>query len=296
MFSNQATCESGIEALPLEVVNYFSPQPETVSRKYSSYPAKASPCLLVEFTSCHDPVGVLERASQDIARALAAGFGSRIARLREEYTAGCSAEKPKLSSTAGDKLPISVQQIIAEKVSKIRTRVREDLGRDLRNIGQDWARNLRGSPYANDVAKVFGMDVGRGLGLDLGPEFRDLENGLVEEVNKDCSSGHIEGRVTGVVGKCDVGVSCLIRNQSNEQGSIETSEQAPQRSTQGNGTRFGISGARSLDFDEAFGSEYYLTKKTLNIRGTGLSILYLFQLPIEPITQIFFEMRIHLRF
>lgn len=262
MFSKQATCESGVEALPLEVINYFCPQPETASRKSSLFPTKVSPCVLVDFISCHDPEGLLERASQDIARALASGFGSRIARLREEYNAGCSAEKPKLSTAAGVKLPTSVQQIIAEKVSQIRTRVREDLGKDLRNIGQDWARNLGGSPYANDVAKVFGIDVGRGLGLDLGLEFRNLESGLVEEVNKECSAD-VEDRVIGGVGKCDVGASCPIRGQSYEQNSIGVSEQAPQMSSHGKGTRFVISGARSLDFNEADGIA----------RGTTLHLL-----------------------
>lgn len=271
MFSNQATCESGIEALPLEVVNYFSPQPETASRMSSSFPTKVSPCVLVEFTSCHDPEGLLERASQDIARALAAGFGSRIARLREEYNAGCSAEKPKLSTAAGVKLSTSVQQIIAEKASQIRTRVREDLGRDLRNIGQDWARNLGGSPYANDVAKVFGIDVGRGLGLDLGLEFLNLESGLVEEVNKECGVD-VEDRVIESVEKCDVGASCSIRGQSNEQNSIGVSEQAPQRSTLGKDTRFDLSGARCLDFNEAGDSENDVTRITLNARGTGLRL------------------------
>lgn len=280
MFSKQATCESGVAALPLEVLNYFR-QPETASRKSSLYLSKASPCALVEFTSCRDPEGLLERASQDIARALAAGFGGRIARLREEYTAGCSAEKPKLNTAAGIKLPTSVQQIIAEKVSQIRTRVREDLGKDLRNIGQDWARNLGESPYTNDVAKVFGIDVGRGLGLDLGLEFRNLESGLVEEVNRECSVG-IEERATS-----HVGASCLIRGQSNEQNSIDMSEQALQRSTQGKGARFVISGGRSLDFSEADGRENDLVGKALNLRGTELRLFYLEQLSAGPVNYVY---------
>lgn len=271
----QATCESGVKALPIEVVSYFSPQLETSSRKSSLHPAQVSPCVTVEFTSCHDPKVLLERASQDVARALATGFASRISRLREAYIAGCSAEKPKLSAAAGVRLPTSAQQIIADKISQIRTIVREDLGRDLRNIGQDWARNLGGSPYANDLAKVFGKDVGRGLGLDLGLEFKNLESGLVEEVSKECGV-NVEERVKGDVEMGDAGASCMIRGRSNEQNFGVLSEQEPQKSTQCKDTDFVISGNRSLDFNEIDGSANDSMRKTLPLRGTDFCLFNLY--------------------
>jgi len=267
--SKQATCESGVQALPLEVVNYFSPQVETSSGMSSLYPVQVCPCVTVEFTSCHDPKGLLERASQDVARALAAGFASRIARLREAYIAGCSAEKPKLNTTAGVRLSTSVQQIIADKVSQIRTRVREDLGRDLRNIGEDWARNLGGAPYANDLAKVFGIDVGRGLGLDLGLEFKDLESGLVEEVNKECGV-NVEERIRGGVEIGDMGASCMIRGRNIEQDFVDISDHEHQKSTQRKGTGFVISGNRSLDFNGIDGSANESIRKTLPLQGTDI--------------------------
>lgn len=245
---------------------------KTSSRKPSLYPAQVSPCITAEFTSCHDPKGLLERASQDVARALAAGFASRIARLREAYIAGCSAEKPKVSVASGVRLSTSVQQSIADKVSQIRTRVREDLGRDLRNIGQDWARNLGGAPYANDLAKVFGIDVGRGLGLDLGLELKNLESGLVEEVNKECGVDFGE-RVGGDVEMGDVGASCMIHGRSIEQNFIDVSEQECQKSTLCKGAGFVISGNRSLDFDEIDGSAKDSMRKTLPSRGTEIWLL-----------------------
>lgn len=244
-----ATCESGVETLPLEVVNYFSPQVETPSRKSSLYPVQVSTCVTVEFRSCHDPKGLLERTAQDVARALASGFASRISRLREAYTAGCSAEKPKLFTAAEVRLSTSVQQIIADKVSQIRARVQEDLGKDLRTIGEDWARNLGGTPYAKDLAKEFGIDVGRGLGLDLGLEFKDLENGLVEEVNKECAL-NVEDTAMRDVEVGGGGASCMIRGRSIDQAFVDISEQEHQKSTQRKGRGFVISGNQSLNLNE----------------------------------------------
>lgn len=60
----------------------------------------------------------------------------------------------------------------------------------------------------NDLVKVFGMDVGRGLGFDLGLEFKNLEFGFVEEVNKECNID-VGGKLV-VVDKNVVGVFCMI--------------------------------------------------------------------------------------
>nr|XP_024382462.1 uncharacterized protein LOC112285693 isoform X2 [Physcomitrium patens] len=273
-----ATCESGVESLPLEVVNYFSPQFERTSSISSVCAAKVSPCVLVEFSSNYELKSVLEKASQDIASVLASGFGSRMARLREEYIAGCSAEKPKFTNAVGVRLPTSLQQAIANKVSQIRTRVREDLGRDLRNIGQDWARILGGSPYANDLAKVFGMDVGRGLGLDLGLEFKNLEFGLVEEANKECNID-VGGKLAAV-DKNAVGASCTIG--CNERSSLGILEDH-QRSAHCKDAEFVISGGRSLNFNEVDVNEHGTMRKTLHLQDLCTSTDRMNDTRIHPV-------------
>lgn len=145
--------------------------------------------MCVGLPSLLDVNGLMQRASQDVARAMATGFGNRVMRLREELDGEIFQEKPKQQLTAGNiNLLPSVQRIIADRVSQLRTRIQNDLGRDLRNLGQDWARNLGkdiGKTYANDLAKVFGVDVGRGLGIDLEEEIKDLGSSVIGEVIKD---------------------------------------------------------------------------------------------------------------
>lgn len=187
----QATSEAGVGALPSEVTDFFTPCLARSLSKGVRLPAQVIPCVCIQLPSHFDQKIVLDRACEDIVRALATTFKSRVARLREEYNAGCSAEKPKTVTSGNVKLSTSVQRMIADRVSLLRSRVQADLGKDLRNIGQDWARNFgkdTGSTYANDLAKVFGIDVGRGLGLDLEVEIKDLGSGLVDDINNELRS------------------------------------------------------------------------------------------------------------
>lgn len=229
-----------------------------------------TPCVCIQLPSHFDLKIVLDRASQDIVRALATTFKSRVARLREEYIAGCSAEKPKTVTSGGVKLSTSVQRMIADRVSLLRSRVQADLGKDLRNIGQDWARNFgkdTRSTYANDLAKVFGMDVGRGLGLDLEVEIKDLGSGLVDDINNEMRSIN-SGRST-MANNLDQEASRVNANQHENIKTFNV-ESEPQQSTHVKSSRFTSLVEPTSLFSAPLCAASQHTEKVDSFRGTVL--------------------------
>lgn len=232
-----------------------------------------TPCVCIQLPSHFDRKVVLDRASQDIVRALATTFKSRVARLREEYNAGCSAEKPKNVTSGGVKLSTSVQRMIADRVSLLRSRIQADLGKDLRNLGQDWARNFgkdTRSTYANDLAKVFGIDVGRGLGLDLEEEIKDLGSGLVDDINNEIRSID-SGRSN--LGNNLVQEASRVNANQHDNSKICTVESEPQQSKHVKSTRFTSLVEPNSLFSAPLCGPSQHTDKVDSFRGTVLNYL-----------------------
>lgn len=185
----QATCEAGAEALPSEVISFFS-----CTTMASGNSSSCSPCFCIQLPSLEDITAVIVRASQDAARVMAIGYAQKALQLREYYAANFQ-DKLKLKAAGALQSLTAAVRFKEENMTaarKLNSDILKDLAKELRYLGQDWGRNLGkivGKSEARNIAKQFGRDLGWGITRDFEREqLRILDCGFSTEMANGLSN------------------------------------------------------------------------------------------------------------
>ncbi len=185
----QATCEAGAEALPSEVISFFS-----CTTMASGNSSSCSPWFCIQLPSLEDITAVIVRASQDAARVMAIGYAQKALQLREYYAANFQ-DKLKLKAAGALQSLTAAVQFKEENMAvarKLNSDILKDLAKELRYLGQDWGRNLGkivGKSEARNIAKQFGRDLGWGITRDFEREqLRILDCGFSTEMANGLSN------------------------------------------------------------------------------------------------------------